>query len=409
MGKATVLSIDSDELSQDVLRTVLRDAGYEVIADGGEGDFGALLKTTSPDIVLLGSPAAECRERCLCRDLRGTSPRRDLPIIVLLRAEEERSAQCPACRAADLVLLKPIRPDDLRREVGILLGRSRPRGPVSTRLREGQLFLGRYRILGPLGSGANSSVYRARDTHSEGQPVVALKAQHSLPAPTSGPTLLRRILREAYQHSRLDHRNIVRMLDFGHASGAYFLVMEHVDGVVLTELLSSGGPLPERRLASIGLQVAGALAYLAESDLVHRDIKASNIMIGASGRVRILDFGLARGVDGEPGAARLFSGTPVYASPESLLPGRRVDIRSDVYSLGVTLYLLATGVFPFSGSTEAEIRGAHLRGSFEPVGSLRPDLSSAFRRVVQRMLARNPSRRPRPADLAKAFRPLQDQ
>jgi TolB-like protein/Tfp pilus assembly protein PilF len=260
--------------------------------------------------------------------------------------------------------------------------------------------LGPYEILSPLGAGGMGEVYRARDTRLPRD--VAIKV---LPAElASNPERLGRLEREARAASALNHPNIVTVYDAGREEGVFYLAMELVVGKSLRELLAEG-PLPQRRLAAIAVQIADGLAKAHAADIVHRDLKPENIMVSADGFVKILDFGLAKSVplaregresraetlehETEPG---LILGTVGYMSPDQA-SGRPVDFRSDQFSFGAILYELATGRRAFSGATAIETLSAILKEDPPSLEVVRPGLPEPLRWVTERCLAKDPEER----------------
>ncbi len=249
--------------------------------------------------------------------------------------------------------------------------------------------LGPYEIERPLGSGGMGTVYLAHTP--EGDPV-ALKVLHR---ELSGQEqLVERFLREAEAGKRLDHPTILRTLGrAGSQRGRHFFAMEYFVGETLEQLWENGGPLTERQVVVVAYYVAGALEYAHREGVFHRDIKPSNIMVNAQGEVRIADFGIAR----VQTASRLtetgtFLGTPAYCSPEQLR-GKRLDGRADLYALGVTMYELLTGVWPYDGDTHFEIMESVLNGDYLSVRAHTRSVSRRLAKLIDGMVERDPDRR----------------
>jgi serine/threonine-protein kinase len=250
--------------------------------------------------------------------------------------------------------------------------------------------LGKYQLISKLGQGGMGAVYKA---HQEAMDrVVALKV---LPRRLAGDQeFTARFLREARAAGRLNHPNVVAGIDAGFADGYYYFAMEYVEGRSLGDRVGDEGPLPEREVLAYGAQVARALAHAHAAGIVHRDVKPENILVTASGQAKLCDLGLARTADDDMRVtqAGMAVGTPFYISPEQVR-GREPGPAADVYSLGCTLYHLATGRPPFDGANSMEVMQKHLRETAVPITQLRPELSRALELIVARMMAREPAER----------------
>ena len=272
--------------------------------------------------------------------------------------------------------------------------------------------LGPYEIQSPLGAGGMGEVYRATDTKLGRD--VALKV---LPAEMAqDPERLGRFRREAKALAQLDHPNIVTIYSVEESDGVHFLTMQLVEGQPLDRLICAGG-LPLEQIVEIASALGDALAAAHEKGIVHRDLKPANVMVSHEGRVKVLDFGLAKDVRGSNlGDATMTSasrtevgvvmGTPAYMSPEQT-SGRPLDHRTDIFSLGVLLHEMATGRRPFEGSSSAELVSAILRDTPPSVTDVRPDLPSDLARIVRRCLEKDPRHRLQTArDVSNEFRDL---
>jgi len=258
--------------------------------------------------------------------------------------------------------------------------------------------LGRYRILEPLGAGGMGEVWVAEDATLRRR--VALKV---LPdAVSRDRDRLARFQREAEALAALSHPGIVTVYSIEEDDGIRYLSMELVEGQTLDKALPRGG-FPLSQVLDIGIQLADALAASHEKGIVHRDLKPANLMLTARGRrLKVLDFGLAKLLDdveseGETrttvvsGEGRIV-GTAAYMSPEQA-EGRPLDSRSDLFSLGVVLYEIATGARPFRGDTSVSLLSAILRDTPKSVTGLRADLPREFGRIVRRCLQKDPEER----------------
>jgi Tol biopolymer transport system component len=259
--------------------------------------------------------------------------------------------------------------------------------------------LGPYEILEPLGAGGMGEVYRARDPRLKRD--VALKV---LPAElASEPERLERFEREAQTLAALNHPHIVTIFSVEETEDVRFLTMELVEGKTLTRVIPRGG-LPLSRFFEIAIPLTEAVSAAHDKGVIHRDLKPSNVMVTEEDRVKVLDFGLAKLREGVRGAVDTQSptepatgpgrilGTAPYMSPEQV-QGRPLDHRSDVFSLGIILYEMATGERPFAGDTFADIASSVLRDTPISVTDLRGDLPRDIARLVKHCLEKDPKRR----------------
>jgi cephalosporin-C deacetylase-like acetyl esterase len=258
--------------------------------------------------------------------------------------------------------------------------------------------LGHYEIRGLLGQGGMGEVYRARDTRLGRE--VALKI---LPAALArDPERLARFQREAKALAAIDHPGIVTVFSVEEADAVHFLTMQLVDGMSLDRGIPERG-FPVDRLLDIGIGLTEAVAAAHDKGIVHRDLKPANVMMTMDGRVKVLDFGLAKEVRlVEPDSATLTSGgqtavnvvmgTPAYMSPEQVT-GRPIDHRTDIFAVGIILYELATGRRPFAGVSQDELASAILRETPRPVSELRPGLPEPLVQAIARCLEKDASAR----------------
>ncbi len=255
--------------------------------------------------------------------------------------------------------------------------------------------IGRYEITGVIGDGGMGTVYKGRDPRFDSP--VAIKVIHEHLA--RDPATLERFKSEAVIQARLQHPNIVTVHDFLLDEHVAAIVMEYVDGKSLTEVLAEvTGPMPYPMCCEIMSQVLNALGFAHAKGLIHRDIKPSNIMIQWFGKrvhAKIMDFGIAKILGDEKRRtnpdAKL--GTFFYSSPEQIRSPKDVDARSDIYSLGCTLYEMATGVLPFQGDSEYEVMTKVITQD-PPLPSERyPHISKKFEQVILRAMAKDPDKR----------------
>lgn len=247
-----------------------------------------------------------------------------------------------------------------------------------------------YRVVGLLGRGASGVVYSAVQVAVD-RPV-ALKILHADLA--SGKQAIRRLQREARTTARLAHPCIVTAIDMGEQDGRWWYAMELVEGISLAERVAERGPLTERETLRLFIPVCEALQHAAEEGVVHRDLKPANILIDAHDRARIIDLGLAVAED-DPSLTRAGGtlGTPHYISPEQAQDARSADGRSDIWSLGATMFHAVCGRPPFGGDNVTAILSKVLTAPIPDPRSLAPGISRGFSLVLRKCLSRDPSRR----------------
>lgn len=255
-----------------------------------------------------------------------------------------------------------------------------------------------YKITEKLGSGGQGTVYKAVDTRLGRTLVVKVLS----PELTSRESNLKRFEREAQLASSLDHPNICIIYGLHEEGGLHFITMQYIEGKNVRQLVK-GRPLELRSALSITLQVADALAAAHARGVIHRDIKAGNVMVTKNGTAKVLDFGLAKLLDENKSSGNSKSdqhltemgvpyGTATYAAPEQAT-GAHVDHRADIFSTGVLLYEMLAGIWPFQGKTNVEVRYAVLHDTPVPIAQLRPDAPPRLQEILDRALAKDPKDR----------------
>jgi serine/threonine protein kinase len=272
-------------------------------------------------------------------------------------------------------------------------GSTAPSPFQTSHLRPGQTFAGRYVIERLLGEGGMGEVYKAADTILEVPVALKLLSRRIEHARNQ----VKRLKREVVLARRVAHPNVCRIHDLGESDGFHYVSMEYVDGRTLADLLASEGPLDlPRGIALIG-QVLDALREAHRVGVVHRDLKPQNIMVDASGRARILDFGVSISPDmirlTQPGGV---VGTPQYMPPEQIL-GESVDYRADIYAVGVMMFQMFTGKLPFVGHTRTEVMVAAINMPPPRPSALRSDLDPRLDSLILKALAKSRDQRFRDA------------
>jgi len=267
----------------------------------------------------------------------------------------------------------------------------------------GQTLSNRYKLIGELGNGGMAWVYLAQDQVQDR--TVAVKILYPQHSQDFG--FVQRFIREARLSMSLSqsarHPNIVCVLDYGADRDTHYLVMEYVPGQDLGKILEERGTLPWQTALDLARQVALALDHAHSHEIVHRDIKPSNIMVLPDGTARILDLGIARARTSPELTLSGFVGSPHYAAPEQVTRGP-LDIRADVYSLGVVLYRMLSGSLPFEGDTPWEVVNQQIAAEPPALAERRPDLPRSVVRLVQKAMAKRPKDRfQTPAEMVQAL------
>jgi serine/threonine-protein kinase len=262
-----------------------------------------------------------------------------------------------------------------------------------------------YQILGKLGAGGMGAVYKAKQVSMDR--VVALKI---LTAQVSqSVNFIERFLREAQVAAKVNHKNIIQAFDVGSHQGIYYFAMEYVEGETLKDKIKKNGPLSEKKALDVTAQVADALAYINKHGLIHRDIKPENLMMDAQGVVKLCDFGLAKQATGDMSVTRsgFTFGTPYYMSPEQINGEKNLDIRTDLYSLGASLYFMLTGRVMFEGKDLRAVLTRHLTEAPPSPKLVVPTLSDGTCRIMFKMLEKDRDKRYRdPAEIAADCRSI---
>jgi len=258
-------------------------------------------------------------------------------------------------------------------------GRQKPKGLPQ---------VGGYELIAKLGRGAVGIVYKARQLSVDR--VVALKLLD--PKYTRDKKYVGRFLREAQPAANLNHVNVIQGIDAGKApEGYYYFAMEYVEGETVKKLLVRDGPMPEAKALDIVIQIARALRHAEKIKLVHRDIKPENIILTKEGIAKLADLGLAKSVveDVSITLAGQAMGTPLYISPEQAQGKDTVDVRSDIYSLGATLYHMTTGFPPFAGENPTVIMLKHINEEAPSPRDINPELSEGLCHLIAKMMAKD--------------------
>jgi serine/threonine-protein kinase len=256
------------------------------------------------------------------------------------------------------------------------------------------LYDGRYRIKRRIGQGGMANVYLADDETLGRQ--VAIKVLNERYA--DDEQFVERFLREASSAARLNHPNIVQVYDRGESDGTYYIAMEYVDGMTLKELIGRRGSLSQDEVLGYGRQALNAMRFAHRNGVVHRDIKPHNMMVDHEGRLKIADFGIARaGADSGLTEVGSIVGTAQYLAPEQAR-GETVSAASDLYSLGVVMFEMATGRVPFDGDSPVNVALKHVNDPVPHPRSINPNVSTAVEAIILRAMQKDPANRYQTAD-----------
>ena len=251
----------------------------------------------------------------------------------------------------------------------------------------GSYLINRYEIIMKIGSGGMADVYKAKD-HVLNRLVAikVLKQEYSTDA-----TFVKKFRVEAQSAAGLSHPNIVNVYDVGEDDGVYFIVMELVQGITLKNYIDMKGKLDIREALNISVQIASGLSAAHENRIIHRDIKPQNIIMSRDGKVKVTDFGIAKVADSTT-VTTTAAGTVHYISPEQARGGYS-DERSDIYSLGITMYEMVTGRVPFDGETNVAVALMHIQSEITPPRQLEPSIPVSFEKIILKCTQKKPERR----------------
>ncbi len=405
-GTKKVLVIEDEPPILALLEGMLKAKGYavETAHDGVEG----LRKTfqTTPDIVLTDINMPKLSGLDYLQRIRAFIPASRLPVIIVSALGLENQIIEGFKSGATDYVIKPFKTPDLLAKIQVALGQvvnpadlninqdayEESLGKSFEMPREGNVLdMGKYRIMEEVGSGGMGTIYRAR--HAGYDIDVALKVLNPDLAKDKAYAL--RFLREVRIASQLSHPGIVKVFDIGLNGELLFYAMEFLADPSLSALIAKAGAFDGKGIAEIGVQVASALAYMHGKGFLHRDVKPDNLILCRNGAVKLIDFGLAAAF----GEKRLtqagsFLGTPGYVAPENVQSFRTPDEQGDIYSLGATLYALATGSPPFDEYSEPMGKlVAQVKMDLKPAHLVNPKISKGLSDVIGKMTARRQSAR----------------
>lgn len=255
-------------------------------------------------------------------------------------------------------------------------------------LNKGKLIGGRYEIISLVGSGGMADVYNAVDNRLSRQVAIkVLKEEYS-----SDKNFVMKFRAEAQSAAGLSHPNIVNVYDVGEDEGLHYIVMELVEGITLKKFIERKGKLELKEAVGIAIQIAQGMEAAHTNHIIHRDIKPQNIIISKEGKVKVTDFGIAKAATSNTIAAGQAVGSVHYISPEQARGGYS-DEKSDIYSLGVTLYEMISGKMPFAADNTVSVALLHINEEAVPLRELDPEIPASIEKIVQKCMQKKPERR----------------
>ncbi len=254
-------------------------------------------------------------------------------------------------------------------------------------VKDGIVIAKRYEVISKIGAGGMADVYKGRDIVLDRYVAIkVLKKEYR-----DDENFVRKFRSEAQSTAGLANPNIVSIYDVGEDRGLYYIVMELVEGVTLKEYIKRKGRLPFKEVVGIALQMCNGIAAAHAAGLIHRDIKPQNIIIANDGKVKVTDFGIAKTTTSNTISSNAM-GSVHYTSPEQAR-GAYSDVRSDIYSIGITLYEMATGQVPFNGETTVEVAMKHLQEEITPPSRLVPDIPHSLEMIILKCTQKNEAQR----------------
>ena len=385
--------------NREIYEKLLNKGGHDILCTYGSGDIVKALFSFKPDFIIFDIPKDDLTFFGKVTSIRKLPNFSNTPVLMVLNDSTEEIDLAMSSGANDYII-KPIRESELASRVGLLLNKT---NLFNNEFAPGTMFANRYKIKSLLGKGGDSTVYHAVDTSKEPPLDVALKI---IKVKDDAQTLSSQFERETTGLANLDHPNIVKLLEHGSFEGVFFLTTEFIKGRSLGSIIKESA-LIEESAVDLALEVAKALKYINQFGIVHRDIKPDNILISSKGEVKLVDFGLSReehqqtvSIKGE------MSGTPQYLAPE-YIDGKQLNIRTDIYSLGITLFYMVSGILPFQAGTPMALLSKQLNEAPPMLNDITEYVSPEFSDLVNRMLIKDPDERITLDEMIEGFQALQ--
>lgn len=383
------IMIVADSSSEDIgkIGAVLVEAGHDIAFVDPAGRKSSDAVMHKAEAVIIDSENIDEAFR-ICSELRRTEGTFLVPVLILMSVNSEKALNLMFSAGADDCIIRPVRSGELLSRLALAVRRRLD--PYSSEIPENILFAGRYKIMGVLGRGGFGTVYLAEDSRKGGRVALKILASNRI-----SPEMVPRFLRECYSLSVLRNEHITYLIEFGSYGGKHFFAVDYIDGESLQSIIRKQGKISEAFAVKIASAMVSALTCMAEHSIIHRDIKPENIIIRKDDGVPMLvDFGIAKDLKktGTLSSKDEMLGTPEYLAPEYIRNEKNINIKSDIYALGVTLFYAVSGTPPFKGDSSAVIY-AHLDNAAPPLSVYAPEISADFCNMVGRMLIKDPRRR----------------
>ncbi len=399
MSKQNLIIIDDEPEILEILKAYLgTECGYDVDTSTNPMDGLACMVEKKYDLLIadVNMPGMSGLE--LVMRVKASYP--DIKILMISGENDPQNIVQAVKIGADDFITKPLDLVDVGTRVTEFLKTDEATQDTARKIEKVFHSFGDYQIYKQIGSGGMGIVYRARQ-ESTGQ-IVALKVL--FPKLIKDKVALQRFLREARVIGELDHPNIVKGIDVGEAEGTYFIAMEYLEGQSLDDIIDEDGPLELEKAFPIIRQLFDALKYIHSKNIIHRDIKPTNIIITSDGTAKLLDLGLTKHIDQnqtvtEPG---FVPGTAGFMPPEAIFEDDPLDIRADIYALGGTIYFMLTGELPFEGESFNIFQ--QQKEVVPSIGELNVDVPVTLEHFFQKMMAiKKEDRFQTPDEMIKEF------
>lgn len=395
-----VLVIDDDQIVLGVVQEILLAAGHQVWVTSDPSEVCELAFKARPEAIVLDVMMPKASGYEVMEMLRMDPRVEDVPVLFLSGLGEASDRVKGLRSGADDYLVKPFEPAELVLRIERLVnwhlasGEWAPAPGVRDKLKkaEGQRF-GRYRVIEKIGQGHMGTVFKGHDPRLQRQVALKTIRLDSTSTDSRRRELLELLRHEAVTIAKLSHPNVVAVYDMGETKDSAYVAMELVDGVSLSDYLAIKGPMKPRKIIPLAVGIARGLALTHARQVIHRDMKPGNVLLGRDGAIKVSDFGLASVVSSLFEDSTELSGTPGYVPPE-VLNQRAYTEKGDLFGLGAVLYESIAGRHPLAGETLRDTILNTLHGRIQPLGERMPDLPKNLDQLIGDLLAIDPDRRP---------------